>query len=564
MILLLMLTLVAGQLLRIQYLDRDRLVSAGQSQRDASRPLPAARGVILDRHGVELAVSVDTPTIVADPSKVTDPEGYAELLGPLLGVEAATLVPRLSAPESGDKRFAYLARQVDPHVADGVAELGLVGVASYPEPTRHFPGGRELAGAIVGSVDVDHVGISGLEAQWETVLEGESGIVEFERANDGSTIPTGEVRVHPATRGDDLVLTLDQDLQWLTVQELTHTVETMNAASAMAVVLHSKSGDVLAMASVERNDEDGTVAPTSHNASMTDVFEPGSISKVFTVAAAMEEGTVSPGTTFLVEPSIDVYDATITDEFREEPTVLTVDEIVRESSNVGTVKIADTLDRSIFASYLSGFGFGSATGPGGEPQFPFEADGILPDPSHWSGTSQATISYGQGISVTAVQMAAAYNALANGGTYIEPRLVSATIDSSGTEVPTPAAGRRRVVSRSTSDGMREILEGNVHDGTAQRAAVPNYCVAGKTGTARKPDPGNGGYLEGTWMSTFAGFAPAEDPELTIVVVVDDPKPDYYGGLVAAPLFSTIAESGLRRLQVAPSTGVREERLDASC
>ncbi len=540
---------VIARLVQIQYLEPDRYVALGDDQRFVSRELPAARGSILDRGGQVLAVSVDRPTLFADPRLVTDPAGYAEVLAPVLRQDPAVLHDRLRAGVVEGKAFVYLARQVDPPVAEAALELGLAGVGSYDEPWRAYPAGA-VAGAVLGGVDPDHVGVAGLEKTYDEALEGTPGAISFEQAEGGELIPVGRTAVEPARPGDDLVLTLDREIQWLTEEVLARAVRDNDARGGMAVLLASDTGEVLALASVDAGD--GVVRPSSYPQEVVDAFEPGSVSKVFTVAAALEEGLVTPGTAFDVDTAVTVHDAQITDVHSPGRRMMSVAEIVQESSNVGTVQVAQSVGADRLDHYLRRFGFGRRTGAGGEPVVPYESAGVLPAVENWSGTSLATISYGQGISVTGLQMAAAYNVIANDGVYVSPVLVQGA-DSD----------RRRVVSSATAAALRDILTGVVHaGGTGVRAQVPGFLVAGKTGTARKPDPENRGYLEGTWVSTFAGFAPADDPVVTAVVVVDDPKPEYYGGLVAAPLFSELAGYALRTLRVPPTDPVAIEAAEA--
>ncbi|OWY62724.1 hypothetical protein B7486_56895, partial [cyanobacterium TDX16] len=422
-----------------------------------------------------------------------------------------------------------------------------------------FTPDAELARGVIGRVGVDNVGLSGLEGQYDEVLSGVPGEVRLERGADGETIPGGEHEVTEADQGDDVVLTIDRSLQHAAERALATQVEATGAQGGIAIVSDPRTGEVLAMANVVRAEEGpdaGLAVPSSNNAAVTAVFEPGSVNKVITMAAALEEGLVEPGTMMTVPDSIQVSDHLFTDHDPHPTATWSVTDVLAQSSNVGTIQLAQQVGADRLDQYLRDFGFGEASGLG----FPNEVPGLMLDREDWSGTSIGSIPLGQGISVTALQMLTAYNTIANDGVLVEPSLVSATVEADGTTHPTDAPDERRVVSEQTAVQLQSMLAEAVRAGTGGEAAIASYDVAGKTGTARKPQP-EGGYEDAGgnyhYVSSFAGFVPAQDPALSLIVVIDEPTSSIYGGDVAAPVFSQIAQEALRRLHVPPPAASSE-------
>lgn len=546
--------LIVVKLADLQVLRPEDYRAWSSSQRVREQVLAADRGTIYDRDGVELAVDVPTTTIFADPLLVADPAAQAAELAPVLGRDVAEVEAVLAA----DNRFGYLARQVDPAVADQVRALGQPGVSFIDEPKRSTPNG-ELARAIVGSTDPDGVGISGLELAYADVLTGEPGRLLLERAPDGRTIPVGEHHLQPATPGRDLVLTLDRTLQWEVERVLAEQVAEAGAQGGIAVVSEPATGDVLAVANVRRDTETDEIVNDANNAAFTTVYEPGSVMKAMTVAGAVEEGLVEPATPIQVPDSITLGEHEFSEHAPHGPVSWPVSQIIAESSNVGTIKLAQMLGPDGVYRYLRAFGLGEATAVG----FPNESAGFVREPADWWGSSIGSIPLGQGVSVTPVQQLFAYNAIANGGTYVPPRLVAETVEGDGARHPFGAGESRRVVSEDTADKMNLMLRNVVAEGTGQLAAVDGYTPAGKTGTARKPQP-DGGYVDEygvtRYQATFVGFVPAEQPALSILVMIDEPSAgNIFGGQVAAPAFARIAEFALRRYDVAPPAEDRAER-----
>lgn len=533
---------VVVRLVELQVVDGDDYAARGVAQRVRTVTLPAERGSIFDREGTELAMSAPRTTVWADPRLVADPAASAAALAPVLGMDEGALAQQLDR----DGAFVYLARQVDEAVAGGVEDLDLEGVELLEEPRRFTPAG-DLAASVIGAVDIDNNGVSGLELRYDDRLAGAPGELLLERGPDGSAIPTGEHRLRPPERGEDVVLTIDRALQYEAERALAEQITASGARGGMAVVMDPRTGEILAMANLRAAGPDGSPVPSRDNMAVTAVFEPGSVNKVITLAAVLEEGLLTPTETLTVPDRIDVSVHRYADAERHPPQQWSVTDIATYSSNVGTILLAQRLGRERVDDYLRRFGFGQPTGV----DFPGESAGLLLDPEEWDGTSIGSIPIGQGMAVTALQMLDAYNVVANGGVLIEPTLVRGTVDEEGRLRPAPEPRRRRVLSEGTAAQMRRILANVVAEGTGAGATIEGYQVAGKTGTARKPSSTERGYQPGAYVASFAGFAPAERPDLSAIVVLDEPTP-YYGGVVSAPVFARVVRSGLWRSQVPPS------------
>jgi cell division protein FtsI (penicillin-binding protein 3) len=429
-----------------------------------------------------------------------------------------------------------------------VKKADLPGVFLLDEPRRFEPAG-DLARSVLGQVGVDNEGLSGLELQYDKSLTGVPGELKIERDPDGRTIPAGERQVQPAKRGDDLVLTIDRSMQYETERALAAQILAKHAKGGTAIVSRPGTGEVLALANLKLDPKTGQVKAIADNAAVTTSYEPGSVNKVITVAAALEEGLVSPSTQLTVPDHLQVGDHLFTDHDPHPTAQYSVTKILSQSSNVGTIKLAQMLGADRVDSYLRRFGFGTKTAL----DMPYEASGILLPRREYNATSLGAIPIGQGIAVTAMQMLEAYNVIANDGVYVPPKLVLQTVDQSGDPHRIDAGDGHRVVSSSTAKQMREMLANVVAEGTGTRGGITGYTVAGKTGTARKPI--NGGYQDASghyhYVATFAGFVPAERPELSIIVVIDEPTGDIYGGSVAAPVFADLAQYGLRTFHIPP-------------
>lgn len=528
----------------VQVVSPDRYVAYGDAQRIQPIEVAGGRGAVYDRNGEDLAISIPRTSVAVDPSIVGDKPVAARRLARALGAEPEDVLAKLNE----DVRFVYLARQVDDETADRVTALDIAGVITFDEQARLNPS-ENLAHALLGDVDVDNTGISGIEAAYDDRLSGESGRLVVERDMQGRTIPAGRHHIDPARPGDDLILTLDRDLQFEVETILAGQIRATGAGAGIAIVSNPETGEILALANLASDPETGTVGDIGNNLAVTENYEPGSVNKLITLAAALEEGVVTPDDVISVPSSLRVADHVYHDNH---PGDLTVTDVLAQSSNVGTIKIAQELGKDRLDEYLRRFGFGSSTGLG----LPNEQSGLMLDPDDWSGTSIGSIPLGHGISVTAMQMLYAYNIVANDGVYVPPSLVAATRDSEGERHPAAPGDPRRVVSPTTAAQLRAMLAEVIENGTGEAAAIEGYDAGGKTGTARKPQEG-GGYRDAEgryhYISTFAGFFPIDDPKVSIIVVIDEPTTaSPYAATVAAPAFADIGRAAARALGIAPS------------
>ena len=500
----------------LQLFRSDAYVEYGQQQRIRTVKLTADRGQILDRNGVELAVSVPQWTIWADPSQVEDPAAAAAALAPVLKMDEDLLLDLLSEPD----QHAYLARTVPDDISRAVAELDLKGVYQLEESARFNPAGSRLGRAVVGVVDVDQTGISGLEYKYDQLLGGVPGEMVLESSHDGRTIPTGARHIKPAQPGADLYSTIDRSLQFEAERALMRQIEEVDASSGSVIIMVPDTGEILAMASVGR-DQEGNPVALSENRAVTWAYEPGSVMKSVVFSGVIEERLGEPHHVREVNHWLHLYDQEFTDHTEYGTVLYSMEEILARSSNTGTVEWALVLGSTRLAAYMSKYGLGSVTGLG----FKGESSGLVPDLLSWSGTDVASFALGQGILATPLQVLMVYNTLATGGLRVEPTLVHAAVDADGRKIPLDRAEPVRVVSYSTASQMTDMLITVVREGTGRNAQVDGYTVAGKTGTGQKVlSDGNYGDEEGLrlYTATFAGFFPAEDPQLSMIVVIDEP------------------------------------------
>lgn len=550
--------LAIGWTLDISVAERGKLISYGESQRLRSQKLLPDRGSILDRNGTEMAISQPARSVFVDPSMIA-PEavaGAAAEVAPILGLDVAQVESAMRMKN----RFTYLARQVPTEVADRLAarikELSttdhpLTGVAFQEEKSRYLPAGTS-ARSIIGSVNVDNVGSTGIEKMFEQTLAGTPGLLSLERDPRGHTIAVGDRTLTPAVRGSDLRLTLDRSIQFEAERLLADQILTTRAKGGVAIVTIPSTGEILAMANLTTDPTTGQPVVSSNNLALTTQYEPGSVMKMVTIAGAIDRGQVSPSTMFNLPPTLQVHDAVFGEAEGRGTVDWNVTDILTNSSNVGTIRIAQGLGKDALHDLQTSFGFGQRTALG----FPNEAPGAVLAAAKYSGTSLPSIAIGQGIAVTPLQMLLAYNAIANRGVYVPPRLVQSTIDAKGVEHIAEVGATHRVVAPTTADTMNIMLRNVVSDGTGRLAAIDGYLAAGKTGTARKPQPG-GGYVDRfgitRYQSTFVGFVPAEQPALSVYVMIDEPSAgDYTGGATAAPVFSKLGSFALRRLGIPPA------------
>lgn len=533
---------VGARLVDLQVVSRDHYVQLGLDQRVRRVQLSAERGSIFDRNGNDLAVSVPAQTVWADPRLVRDAKGDAAKLAPILGIDAGDLQSRLS---QHDKAFVYLARKVDDSTAAKVKALKLDGVSFLSESKRNYPAGT-VAAPLLGFTGIDNNGLAGLETANDARLSGKPGELVFERDPRGREIPTGKRQFTPSQRGQDLVLTIDESLQYETERVLTEEVAATGALHGTAIITDVKTGEVLAMASVDGAANGQPAHPATaaeHNRALTDVYEPGSTNKAITVAGAIEDGLIGPTTLFQVPDSIEISNTRFSDHDSHPVMPWTTADILRESSNIGAILIGQKLGKDRLDQYLRAFGFGTRTGL----NFPGEEPGLLLRPDKYSGTSMATVPIGQGLAVTAMQMVDVYATIANGGIAHPPRLIAATVDARGKRHDIARAPSHRVISQRTASLMNDMLQGVVQAGTGTLANVPGYAVAGKTGTSLKAP-----YSSGQYIASFAGFAPARSPQLAAITVLDTPQTNIYGGTVAAPVFARIMQYALRLEKIPPT------------
>ena len=528
------------------------------NQRTKSNVIPAERGAIYDRDGAELAIPIPTRTIFADPREVTDPVTTARALGMVLQLTPEAEMDLASRLQNKASSFTYVVRQVDSAIAQAVLDLKLPGVSSYREEGRALT--TEGLRPLIGRTDLDGLGVGGLEKQYNDVLTGVDGKLEREVNSRGQSIASAGSDYVPAVRGVNLVTTIHRSLQFQVDGILQQQVERILARSGTAIVMHTQTGEIYAMSNVRRND-DGTYSHTAGNIAAVEAHEPGSVAKVFSVAAAIEDGTVTPQSTFSV-PGKQVFnkgtqwEQEIKDAYPHGLEQMTVRKILVDSSNLGTVQISQTLSAERNRQWLAAFGFGEKT----SLQFPGETRGLLKLARNWQGTEQFTFAYGYGYASNAVQLVSAVNVVANDGVYIGPKLVSAMVDEVGVSTPTPPVPTRRVVSSATAATMRTLLTDVVCYGTAQLAKIPGMSVAGKTGTGYIRQD-NGTYLKDdgsrAYFASFVGFLPANKPQFTVLVSIDEPDPssrDRFGGTAAAPVFQRIGQVIVNELDLRPEPG----------
>lgn len=558
----LIVSLVIGyRLVTIQVIDAEQFrgLAARQSQREIE--LPAGRGRLYDRAGEPLAMSLAAATIYANPRQLAE---HPTLTPQTVAVQLADAIDRpideLAEQLSKDAGFVYLGRQLPREVGEQVEAMRLPGVGVLSETRRVYPS-NGLAAQVVGFAGVDGKGLSGLEMSMDPLLAGRPGAVRMERAPRGLEISSSPRQVQPPRPGVDVVLTLDREIQAMTERTLSDAVKGYNAQGGSAVVLDARTGEILAMASMPTFHPDRIAdakMAARRNRSVTDIFEPGSVNKVVTASAAMELGLVTPKSKFQVPGGYRVGPKTFSDSHAPMKPRMTVREIIESSSNIGTIKIAQRLGNKRLYSYLRKFGYGEKSGL----NFPAESAGLLPHPAMWSATSLPTISIGQGVSATLLQVSRVFATVANGGEMVEPTLVRGRVGDDGKVLPLDAPQRRRVISPQTARQMAKMLRGVVHaaHGTCDACKVPGYDVGGKTGTAQKPSETSRGYEAGAYVGSFVGFAPVDDPELVVGVTLDEPRPVYYGGLTAGPTFQKIMKFSLSHRRIPPT---RPQAPDAS-
>ena len=537
----------AGIVVRLGFLqvrDAHALGSMALQQRIRTIELPARRGAILDRDGERLALSLPAKDVYADPRYVRDPARTADRVAPLLHVSRRSLSRELTS----DTSFVYLARQVDARVAARIQRMRLPGIGFLADAKRYYPSGP-IAPQVLGFVGVDGTGLAGLELEYEAALAGRSGHRTVEIDPSGHFIPQGVNRDLPPVAGRDIVTTIDRDIQYRVQVELRKAVAQNRAKGGTVIVMDPKTGDILAMATYPWFDPNHFAsAPPRllHNPAIVDVYEPGSVNKVITASAALQTGAWSTTRRILVPDRWRIGPTVFHDAETHPREVMTLADIMAHSSNVGTIRVAEALGSERLAQYLSRFGLGQPTGI----RFPGESRGIVPPLFRWTSASMGTIPVGQGLAVTPLQMATVYAAVANGGVWVQPRLVLGQTDVAGRFHPAPVPASRRVISSATAHTVADVLAYAVDVGTGVNAQIPGYWVAGKTGTAQIPKINGLGYTD-KYDASFIGFTPASHPRLVVACILDQPVTQY-GSVAAAPLFRGVARYALARLRVPPA------------
>ena len=528
-----------GRAFWLQAVQAGTLSRLATEQHDSTATLPAGRGSLLDRTGLQLAIGRDATTVSANPRQVADPRAAALAVGKDLGLDPETVYPKLADRSRG---FVYLARKADPVRAGKLKERGLTGIFFTSEERRAYPQGR-IASQVLGYAGTDNRGLAGLELEFDKQLSGLPGHERYIRDPSGRSIDVVESK--PARDGSDVVLTIDHTIQSYAESVLQRTVANWGALGGSAIVLDPRNGEILAMAVVPGFDANkfGLVPrDMQRNRAVTDTYEPGSTFKVVTIAAALSTGVVSPHTSFLLPYEIEVADRKIHDSHERGTERMTVAQILSRSSNVGTITVAELVGQSRLARWIDRFGFGRKTGI----DYPGETRGIVLPVEDWSGSTIGNVPIGQGIAVTPIQMAAAYGAVANEGVWVRPHLVKRI----GTR-PVAAASRHRIVGKAVASQVMAMMQDVVNEagGTGALARLDGYSVAGKTGTASKPE--QGGYSDSRYVASFVGVVPASSPRLVVLVSVDEPHGAIWGGVVAAPAFQEIARYALQYLEIPP-------------
>jgi cell division protein FtsI (penicillin-binding protein 3) len=572
------------RLLQVQAVDASEYTAKAEKNRYLTHTLAAERGEITDRNGVDLAISVDANDITADPTmftrkatKIDDaPEQAAELLGPILGKDPDELAKRLRTKGT---QYVLLARRQTPQVWTQIKDLKstlgdkaekdktavnvLAGVFQDPSSKRVYPN-RDLAAGILGWVNADGKGGGGVEWQLDKELAGKDGEIRYAQSG-GRQVPTAGSTEKPAVAGSQVELTIDRDIQWAAQSAISEQVEESKADRGYVIVQDNKTGEILAMANspgFDPNDLSKADPNALRNAALEDAYEPGSTAKVMSMAAVLEENAATPATHVTVPNRLQRGDRLFRDDIDHPTWYLTLNGVLAKSSNIGTILATGQLGKTqkeanqVLYSYLRKFGIGSYTGLG----FPGETKGIFAPADTWSTSQQYTIPFGQGVSINAMQAASVYSTIANGGVRVEPTLVRGTKGPDGRFTPAAKPKKTRVVSEKTAKTLAQMLESVVDDeeGTGTKARIPGYRVAGKTGTANRVDPATGRY--NGYTSSFAGFAPADNPRVTVYCAIQNAtEGSYFGGQICGPVYKEVLEFALKTLQV-PPTGAAAARL----
>ena len=549
---------ISARAYQLQILEREKLSELANKQYKRIIPHMPKRGIIYDRNKEEMAISVDVDSIYAEPPKVTNVHRYARKLSKILKVNRRNLVKKLKSKRS----FVWVKRRVTPDQSRKVKALKLDGIHFIKEAKRFFPN-REMAGHSIGFVGLDPKGLEGLELEYDHYLKGEAASSVAEMDALGRIIFTYGLGQRDCLIGNDLVLTIDKTIQYIAEQELQNAITKTNAKSGIVIVMDPKNGEILALANHPRFNPNvfWKYSPSSwRNRAITDSFEPGSTFKVFLLAGALEEGVVSKRDIFFCENgSYSIGRKTIHDVHSH--AWLSLKNIIKVSSNIGMGKLGVKVGKETLYEYIKKFGFGEKTGI----SLPGETPGLVRLPRKWSQIAVHTISFGQGLSVSALQLITGLSAIANKGYLMKPHIVKQIVTHDGNIIKEfQPQIVRRVISEKTAKEVTSILKNTVLEGgTGTEARLNGYCVAGKTGTAQKADLSSGGYHKDRFIASFMGFVPADDPEVSILVVIDEPKGKHFGGQVAGPVFKKIAEKTLHYRGVLPNRAVSRSIIHSS-
>ena len=553
------LIIFACQLVRVQVIQAGAYQEKAAYEMQSTRVIPAQRGEITDVNGVSFARSVSAINIVVDQTQITDPARVAEFVSPILGLPAEDIEQSIT----GTRKYAIVLRNARPAMWESLTkalydynkvlenkELDKRIIGFFPERVfiREYPSG-ELISSLIGFVRDDGVGASGIEFGMNSLISGTEGRYSYARGN-GAEIPGSQQELVAAKAGTNIRLTIDRDVQWVAAEAISKAVQQYGAANGTVIVMDPKTGAIVAHATAPTFDPNNTkkvALSLMRNPSVQDVYEPGSTGKVMTLAAALEEKTVTPTTVFDIPYRLKRGGSYFHDHERHPLQQLTTSGVLAVSSNTGTIKIGETMSNDTLHKYLTKFGIGIKTGSG----LPGESAGIFRPVSDWSGTTAPTVAFGQGYSVTAMQATSVFATIANNGVRVSPTVIAGTSDASGHFTPAGNRSTTRVVSEDTAVKLRIMMESVVTpNGTAPSAAIPGYRVAGKTGTAERIDPITGRYSG--YTASFIGFAPADAPRYVISVTIQDPKNGHYGGALGGPVFKKVMSFVLQSNHVAPT------------
>ncbi len=553
------LILFACQLVRVQVIQAGAYQEKAAYEMKSTRVIPAPRGEITDVNGVSFARSVSAINIVVDQTQITEPARVAEFVAPILNLPAEDIEQSIT----GTRKYAIVLRNARPAMWESLTkalydynkvlennELDKRIIGFFPERVfiREYPSG-ELISSLIGFVRDDGVGASGIESGMDSLISGKDGRYSYARGN-GAEIPGSQQELVAAKAGTNIRLTIDRDVQWVAAEAISKAVKQYGASSGTVIVMDPKTGAIIAHATAPTfnpNDTKNVALSLMRNPSVQDVYEPGSTGKVMTMAAALEEKTVTPTTVISVPYKVKRGGSYFHDHDLHPVQQLTASGILAVSSNTGTIKIGESMSNDTLHRYLTKFGIGVKTGSG----LPGESSGIFRPVSDWSGTTAPTVAFGQGYSVTAMQATSVFATIANNGVRVSPTVIAGTSDASGHFTPAGNRSTTRVVSEDTAVKLRIMMESVVTaNGTAPSAAIPGYRVAGKTGTAMRYEDKTGRYSG--YTASFIGFAPADAPRYVISVTIQDPKNGHYGGALGGPVFKKVMTFVLQSKHVAPT------------